>query len=92
MDWRKLYDKGASFFKRLHLKRIWGQTNKYWFSFYVPVGCKIFTSHVQFESDALIIACQQHDQNICCLSSLDSDLKKSNKLSAENETTTMIYY
>ena len=64
--------------------------DKDWFSFYVPVGCAKFKSHVQYKSESPIVAYQQHDQNSCCFSSLSSAFKSSNQLAAANEITTRI--
>ena len=58
-------------FKRLYLKIIPVETNEYWFIFSVPIGAAKQTSQVQFDSDAPIVAYQQHDQNSCCLICLD---------------------
>ena len=74
----------SDFFKSLFLKRISGQTNKDWFSFYVPVGCEKWTSQVKFYSDAPIVAYQKHDQHSFFPSSLDSSLKASNEFAAAN--------
>ena len=35
---KKYSDKGAQFFKIIYLKRIQGQTDKYWLIFHVPFG------------------------------------------------------
>ena len=50
------------FFKKLYLKRIPGQTNNNWFTFYVPIGYSKQTSQVKFKLYAPIVAYQQHDQ------------------------------
>ena len=50
----------SGFFKILYLKDSQDQTDKYWFTIHVPIGCVNFTSHVQFESDALIMDYQQY--------------------------------
>ena len=78
-------------FSKYHtLKWIRGQTDNYWFTFYVPFGCENVTSHVQFELDAPIITYQQHGHNSCCFSSLASGLKSSKKLAAANSIATSI--
>ena len=64
--------------------------NKDWFSFYVPIGCENFTSHVQSKSDAPFMAYQKHYQKSFCFSSLASALKVSNQLAAENKIKTHI--
>ena len=51
--------KELDFFKKLYLQRITGQTNKYWFTFYVPIGAAKQKSKSQFKPDAPILAYQK---------------------------------
>ena len=84
LDWWQIYYKGAWFFKMQYIKLLSGQTNKYWFTYSVPIGSSKQTIEVQFESYTPIVAYHQHDQNIFSLKILASVLKKSNELVARN--------
>ena len=50
------------FFKKLYLKHIPGQINKYWFPFSIKIGTVKKTCQVQFQSYSPTVLYQQHDQ------------------------------
>ena len=73
MDRVKFMAREPEFPKRLYLKHIPVQSNKYLFIFSVPVGSAKKSSQVQFQSDVPTLAYQSHDQNSFCFSISGSD-------------------
>ena len=61
------------FFKRIYLKHIFlVKLIRIGLHFLFQLALQKKTIQVQFESDTSIVAYQQHDQNIFCMSSLAS--------------------